>query len=134
MLILCVILLSALQISTSAALPEQVSPQWENTHMVNAQLTFDGTEGTVSVIISGDTGVTNISAETRLFYKNSAGSWVEIYMDWGYNSPNSYLAFSDTFEGTPGVEYKIEMSATVTKGDVDELIEKTATAVCPSSN
>lgn len=132
MLMLCVILLTAMSVSVSAALPEQTIPLWDNTNVFNAQLVFDGTEGIVAVSIAGQTGVTNIYADITVSYKNDDGRWI-ILEEWGQNSPRMIFSFSDTFSATAGVEYKLYVSAIVTKGNVDEFIEKTATVVCPSN-
>ena len=131
-LTLCALLLSALCTSASAALPEQVSPLWENTFAVDAQIAFEDGIGYIGIAISGKTGVTNIYADITLSYKNDDGRWI-IMEEWGHNSPGMTFGFDDTFEATAGVEYKLYVSAIVTKGNVDELIEKTATVVCPSN-
>lgn len=108
-----------------------VQPMWDNTNSFTAKINFSGTTGTVSVVINGDVGVTNITADISLYYKNTSGSWVEIEKDWDYDVDQDWLAIDESFTGVAGREYKIEVNGTVTKGGYAEEISKTATATCP---
>ena len=119
--------MSTISLTVSAALPEPITPMWDNVLSLNATLSFNGTTGNVS----GKSGVTNIDATVTLYYKNTNGVWVEQEKDWDYNTNQSLLGISETFTGARGVEYKIVVEATVTKGNVEETVSKTATATCP---
>ncbi len=130
-LLLCCILMSTISLTVSAALPDPITPMWDNVLSLNATLTFNGTTGNVSAFINGKSGVTNIDATVTLYYKNTNGVWVEQEKNWDYNTNQSLLGISETFTGARGVEYKIVVDATVTKGNVEETVSKTATATCP---
>ena len=123
--------MSTISLTVSAALPEPITPMWDNVLSLNATLSFNGTTGNVSAFINGKSGVTNIDATVTLYYKNTNGVWVEQEKDWDYNTNQSLLGISETFTGARGVEYKIVVEATVTKGNVEETVSKTATATCP---
>lgn len=106
---------------------------WDNTRGVTATLSFNGNTGNVAVTIIGKSGVTNITADIKLYYKNSSGSWVEIDKDWSYDVDQMTLTATESFAGVEGQEYKIEVSGSVTMDGYAEPISKTATATCPRS-
>ena len=129
-IMICCILFMSASVTLQAA---QVQPRWDNISYITAEIGFSRTNGTVSFIIVGDPGVSNITADIRLYYKNTSGSWVEIAKDWDYDVDQDILAISESFTGVAGREYKIEVSGTVTKNGHAESISKTATATCPRS-
>lgn len=129
--LLCCVLLSAFALPVFAAQKEPILPQWTNTSVVTAALSFQGTTGNVAVSVSGKSGVTNISAEIKLYYKVATGAWVEYPQGWVYNVDQSYFAVGESFTGLPGCEYKIELTAYVTKNGYTETVTKTATDTCP---
>ena len=130
---LCCVLATILSGVIQAAQIEPITPMWDNTSTFTAEIVFDGNSGTVSVFIYGKSGVTNITSDVQLFYKNSSGSWVEIEKDWEFSSNQSWLSISEEFSGVAGREYKIEVDATVTMNGTSEALSKTATATCPQS-
>lgn len=132
-LLVCCMLFSILPLTTFAAQPEVVYPMWDNTRGVTATLSFNGNTGNVAVTIIGKSGVTNITADIKLYYKNSSGSWVEIDKDWSYDVDQMTLTATESFAGVEGQEYKIEVSGSVTMDGYAEPISKTATATCPRS-
>ena len=87
----------------------------------------------IDVTVSGKSGVTNITATIKLYYKNSSGGWTEILKNWTYDVDQRILCESESFTAVEGREYKIVLSAHLDKNGVTETVSKTATAVCPSS-
>ena len=101
--------------ATYAALPETVEPLWDNTNIFTATLSFNGTRGTATVYVDGQSGVTDITLEIKLYYKNTSGSWIEVDKDWNYDVNSSTFAVSETFTGVSGREYKIVVKGTEPK-------------------
>lgn len=130
-LMICCIMLSIIPLAVQAARPDPILPQWTNTITASASLSFNGTTGNVTVSVVGLNGVTNITADIRLYYKDTRGSWIEIEKDWHYDVDQMTLTAPESFTGVSGREYKIEVDITVTKGGYAEPIFKTATATCP---
>lgn len=133
LVMICCLLFALVPTGVHAAQKEPVSPLWTNTNSVYAAINFNGATGNVTVSITGKNGVSNITADVKLYYKNTAGTWTEIVKGWSYDVNQMYLIVSESFTGVPGREYKIEVSATVTKNGYGESISKTATEVCPST-
>lgn len=132
-LVACIMVISALPLTTFAAVADPITPMFDNTNTFNANLSFNGSTGNVTMTIMGKSGVSNITAEIKLYYKNSTGSWIEIDKGWDYNVNQMYLTVIESFSGVAGREYKIEVSATLTKNGVAENISTTSTARCPST-
>ena len=114
-----------------AAVPEQISPMWLNTRSMTADLSFDGARGNVVVTISGESGVTNIIASIKLYYKNLNGGWTELNFNWDYDVDDQFFAMHETFVATRGYEYKVDIEATLTRNGIEETITKTITGTCP---
>ena len=129
----CCMFFCIFPVSSYAALPPQVEPQWTNTMNVSAEIYYDNNTGYVDVTVSGKSGVTNITATIKLYYKNSSGGWTEILKNWTYDVDQRILCESESFTAVEGREYKIVLSAHLDKNGVTETVSKTATAVCPSS-
>lgn len=127
----CVFMLSTMSIGIFGAVPEQISPMWNNAFTFTAEMSFVQTTGRVAVTILGQSGVNNITAEIKLYYKNTSGSWTEIPQGWNYNVNQQFLSINESFTGVAGREYKIEVEANVKKNNIVETLSKTATAVCP---
>ena len=131
---ICCMILSIMPTFVYAAQPPQVETQWDNAMGVNANISFNGTSGRVSVSVVGRTGVTNISAQVKLYYKNTSGGWTESPTDWTYNVYTMLLTKEETFTGIVGREYKIELTANIYKNGYTETVTDTATAVCTTSS
>ncbi len=129
-ILVCCMALLTMPFATYAALPETVEPLWDNTNIFTATLSFNGTRGTATVYVDGQSGVTDITLEIKLYYKNTSGSWIEVDKDWNYDVNSSTFAVSETFTGVSGREYKIVVKGTVTKAGYAETISKIATAMC----
>ena len=125
------LLFSLIPLTVHAAQVDPIQPMWDNTQTFTVNLGFNNTNGSVTVNIRGQFGVTNIAADVSLFYKNDSGRWVEIEKDWEYTTGQRDLTITEHFDGEAGQEYKIEVSATVTMNGHTEDIFKTATAICP---
>ena len=130
---ICCMIISVIPVTANAALPPQIEPQWTNTMIVHTNMSFNGSTGSVTVSITGRSGVSNISAEVKLYYKNSAGSWVDTQTSWSYSVNEISLIKVENFTGVAGREYKAVMTATVYKDGYAEPISKTATATCPTT-
>lgn len=125
--------MTIMPLTIQAVQKEPLSPMWTNVNGLDAFISFNGTTGTVLFSVVGQSGVTNISVDIKLYYKSTSGSWIEIDKDWDYNVNQMTLTAIESFDGVAGREYKIEVSGTVTKGGYAEPISKTATATCPRS-
>lgn len=128
---LCCVLFTLVPATVQAVHIEPVQPLWDNTSYITADINFNGTIGSISVFICGKSGVTNITADVSLYYKNTSGSWVEIEKNWDYDVDQDWLTIDESFTGVAGREYKIEVDGTVTKSGYAEVISKTASATCP---
>lgn len=126
----CCIMLSITPVAVQAAKPDSIVPLWTNTLSVTANLSFNDTTGNVTLSVIGRSGVTNITADIRLYYKNANGIWTEIETDWTYDVNQITLTSTETFTGIPGCLYKIEAIIHVKKASYSESITKTATATC----
>ena len=129
---MCCLLFSVISIAVNAAQEETLAPRWNNTTYITAKLIFTGTTGNVSVSVVGESSVSNITADVKLYYKNTSGRWVEDPKNWDYDVNQSWLTISETFSGTAGLEYKIEVDGIVTKNGSTESISDTSTAICPT--
>lgn len=130
-LVVCCMVMTIMPLAIQAAQKEPLNPMWTNVNGLDAFISFNGTSGTILVSVVGQSGVTNISVDIKLYYKSTSGSWIEIDKDWDYNVNQMTLTALESFSGVAGREYKIEVSGSVTKGGYAEPISKTATATCP---
>ena len=132
-IMMSIMIFSILPATVHAAQGETLIPMWDNASQITANISFSNGNGYAEVAILGKSGVTNISVDVRLFYKNATGGWTEIVKDWDYNVNQRMLSISESFNADAGREYKIEVSGTVTQNGYAEDIFKTATAICPRS-
>ncbi len=133
LLMVCCMLLSVLPVTAMAAqVPPQVEPQWTNTSGVTMHISFSDRTGYVALSIVGHSGVSNITADIQMYFKNSSGDWVEMPLSWSYDVDQMYLSVEETFTGVRGREYMAIMTATVTKGTYGEPLSKTASDTCPT--
>lgn len=128
-----VIVFSMLPATVYAAQSEPIMPMWDNASHLTAEITFISGNGKASATILGDYSVSNISVNVKLYYKKTSGAWEEIPTNWVYNVNQRMLSINESFDATPGREYKIELTGTVTVNGYAEEISKTATAICPRS-
>ncbi len=131
-IIITAVLLVSFGLSANAVVPEnEVMPLWENTSSVINAMGFNGTTGTVSCSIVGDSGTT-ITAIVRVYRQTEIGGWTYIGGKRA-SSDTRWLDFSMTYGAIEGFQYKAVLEATVTKNGVDEVITKTSYKTCPNS-
>ena len=131
-ILLCGLFMFHMSIFVGAAQPPSINPLQDNVKEITATLTFNGNTGNVTVVVLGKTNVTNITATVDLYYKTTTGSWIEIEKNWSYNVNQQTLVILESFNATPGREYKIIINGKTTKGGYEEVFSKT-TATCPSA-
>ena len=132
-ILLCGLFMFHMSIFVGAAQPPSINPLWDNVKGITATLTFNGNTGNVTVVVSGKTNVTNITATVDLYYKTTSGSWIEIEKNWSYNVNQQTMVILESFNATPGREYKIIINGKTTLGGYEEVFSKTTTATCPSA-
>lgn len=132
-LVICIMIMTIVPLTLQAAQKEPLSPMWTNIQTLMANLTFDGRNGSFAISVAGQNGVTNITAEVSLYWKNSSGVWQDTTRSWSYDVDQMTLGASDSFTGVAGREYKIVVNGTVTKNGYSESFSKSATAVCPGA-
>ena len=125
-LLVVVLLVTCLSVSVGAA-----DARWVNAAAIDDQITFSGTSGEYSAMIEGKSGVTKITAIATLYYKNSAGNWIEMSTDWSYSESSDILVIEEDFTGVSGREYKVVLDIVVYKGTSSESITQTVTKTCP---
>ena len=105
--------------------------RWDNVSSIMGGISFDRTSGNYSVVVSGASGVSKITATATLYYKNSSYEWVETSTKWTYNVDSRRLLIDEDFTGVSGREYKVELEATVYKNGYGEEVTHTSTKTCP---
>ena len=105
--------------------------RWDNVSSMIGTISFDKTSGNYSMVVSGASGVTKITATATLYYKNTSGKWVATSTKWTYNVDGSRLVIDEDFTGVSGREYKVELEATVYKNGSGEKVTNTSTKTCP---
>lgn len=101
-----------------------ISPYWMNTSSVSGNLNVNGNTANFSILINGNPNVTEISATVTLYYKNSWDNWVKTDTEWEYSINSDVLAIYETFDVTPGTEYKVELEAHVYANGITEIVTK----------
>ena len=129
-MIILTMIIMCIPVSVNSADP--IVPLWDNTHSVFATINFDGTEGTFTASIVGNSDVTDIHLMAWLYYKDSNGKWVE-QTTWGALSTSSTLGMDRTFTGVRGVEYKVDYTVYVYVGTAYDEISFTTYETCPLS-
>ena len=117
---------------TYAALPdngETVMPMWDNTDVVNIAISFpEEGYGFSECVVLGKGGVTKIVIEI-VVYKKVGLSWIQVAQK--RETINSHGGLSSCqFTPVEGATYKSTYKITVTKNNIDEVIEKEKISVC----
>lgn len=122
----CVILsmLCCMCLPASAAVPDLITPYWENASTVRVSLDFDGSTGSVYCKVMGKSGTTNIEG-TLTLYEDGVES-----ESWDMTTASSYKIVSDTVTGVKGSTYKLVLDIKVKTNGVWEDIEDEISAVC----
>ena len=117
---------------TYAALPdtgETVQPRWSNTEVVNIAISYpEKGYGFSECVVIGSTGVSKIVIEI-VVYRKVLFSWVQV-AEMQETINNYFGGSSCQFTPVEGATYKSTYKITVTKNNVDEVIEKEMTRVC----
>lgn len=125
-------------LSTVAVLPtyaavadpgETVAPMWVNTSLINISFSFpEEGYGFSECNVVGKGGVTKIVVEI-VVYKKVGLSWVQIAEK--QEVFNHYVCLSSCqFTPVEGATYKSTYKITVTKDNIDEVIEKEKISIC----
>lgn len=126
------LLASATVIPASAALPdngETVQPMWDNTSVLNIAIDFpEEGYGFSECLVLGKGAVTKIVIEI-VVYKKVGLSWVQIAEKRETIISHAGLS-SCQFAPVEGVTYKSTYKITVTKNNIDEVIEKEKISIC----
>lgn len=126
------LLASATVIPANAALPdngETVEPMWDNTSVINISFSFpEEGYGFSECTVLGKSGVTKIVIEI-VVYKKVGLSWVQVAEKQDIHHYDIALS-SCQFTPVEGATYKSTYKITVTKNNINEVIEKENIAVC----
>ena len=104
--------------------------RFSNINRVDISIIFKSGTGYVTAQIDGRADVSNITATIDLYYKGASGDWVPITTDWQYNENDSSWVASETFTGNRGTEYKVVLTAEVTRKGYSEPITKEYKSTC----
>lgn len=117
---------------TYAALPdpgETVMPLWDNTDMINIAIAFpEEGYGFSECLVLGKSGVTKIVIEI-VVYRKIGLSWVQVAELQDIINHDVALS-SCQFTPVEGATYKSTYKITVTKNNINEVIEKEKISVC----
>lgn len=131
-LVVVMMLVCSMNVSLYAASGDYEVYRWDNIVSVLDVISFDGTAGNYSAMISGASGVDKITATVTLYYKSpNNGKWLEMPRDWTYSVDDDRLIIDEDFTALSGREYKVELKATVYKDGYGEPVSKTSTKTCP---
>ncbi len=133
LVMICSILLSAFPVVSNAAVASQIEPRWTNTLATHIYVSFINSTGYVTTTIDGHNGVSNITVEIKLYYKNSRDNWIDTHNSWTYSVDDMSFATVEHFTPVAGRTYKAVFTATVYKDGYGEVITDSATATCPSN-
>lgn len=126
MAILTVFLCMVMPINAAIAEPD-VEPLWDNTATITLTLGFPD-QGYADATIVGKSGVSKIIIDIYV-YRQSGSSW--IYVAEEHKTINGmYGVISCQFTPINGAYYKADYTFTVTKNNVDEVINKTKYRTC----
>jgi hypothetical protein len=117
---------------TYAALPdpgETVEPMWDNTDIINIAISFpEEGYGFSECLVVGKSDVTKIVIEI-VVYKKVGLSWLQVAEKQETINRHGGLS-SCQFTPVEGATYKSTYKITVTKNNINEVIEKENIAVC----
>lgn len=104
--------------------------RFSNINRVDLSIIFKSGTGYVTAQIDGRADVSNITATIDLYYKGTSGDWIPITTDWQYNENDSSWVASETFTGKRGTEYKVVLTAEVSRKGYGEPITKEYKGTC----
>ena len=127
-LIITGILLLSCCVEIQAALPDIIAPQWVNINKMTNTISFDGTDGSASATLTGESGTTSMSGTLKV-YKETDRGWVFVASD-SDSVTGKTMQLSVDFTGVSGGYYKSVFTVTVTRNGVDETETMTDYATC----
>lgn len=131
LLLIGCIIISCLCGSISAANSDSYDLyRWTNILSVEGRISFDGTDGNYSMVITGVSDVSKITATAKLYYKSANGNWVEDPKNWTYSVDDYELIVDEDFKGVKGRDYKVIIDASVYRKGSSEKVTKTSTGTC----
>ena len=127
MVIVTVLMCTAMPIQAAVVQPD-VEPMWDNTNTIIIGLSFPN-NGCAEASVCGKTGVTQITIDICV-YRQSGNSW--IYVTEAHKTVTNKMTCALGCQFTPinGAYYRADFTFTITKGGVDEIIEKTKYKTC----
>ena len=127
-LVIAGILLLSCCIGVGAAVPEIVTPMWDNINTMNNSINFSGTDGVAQASVFGKSGTTAVSGTLEV-YKQTTNGWEFVGSDSDSVS-GIYMSLQVAFDGEEGEYYKAVFEVSVTRNGVVEPETKTVYKTC----
>lgn len=127
-LVIAGILLLSCCIGVGAAVPEIVTPMWDNINTMNNSINFSGTDGVAQASVFGKSGTTAVSGTLEV-YKQTTNGWEFVGSDSDSVS-GIYMSLQVAFDGEEGEYYKAVFKVSVTRNGVVEPETKTVYKTC----
>lgn len=122
------ILLLSCCIGVGAAVPEIITPMWDNINNLSSNISFDGTDGYAQGTVFGKSGTSGISGTLEV-YKQTSNGWEFVGSDSDSVSGN-FMTLKVEFDGKEGEYFKSVFSVSVTRNGVVEPETKTVYKTC----
>lgn len=107
-----------------------IMPMWENISIIKNSISFNGTSGTATGYVCGDSGTTSISGTLKVYKQTSSGAWSLVGYDSGTSTSISLLLTAN-FTAVSGTYYKSVLTTTVYINGVGESETSTSYKTCP---
>lgn len=124
-----IVVIYCLCLSVYAATPETIAPLWDNINVITNDITFNGTNGNATAMITGKPGTTEIIGTVAVYQK--VGTKWEYVDQCSDSNEDSYLFLSVDFTAESEVEYKSVLNILVTRNGMNEVETDTTYATCP---
>ena len=116
------LILSTVFILTFQAGSIGIDPYWANLTSLDVGLSFSSGKGTISGVVIGNTGTTQITANAVLECLNSNGTYTRVASWNNYSVSGDLLVISETCYVTRGYTYRLTITTTVYKNGVGETV------------
>ncbi|ATW26328.1 hypothetical protein [Candidatus Formimonas warabiya] len=93
-----------------------ITPYWQNTDSIKAELSFSGAEANAYARVLGKVGVTKITATVTLQRKSTSGTLTTVKTWSGLEEMGNELVCNESYYVTRGYTYRLTISAKVYKG------------------
>lgn len=123
-IVLAILMVSCLASSVLAVSIVPIEPLWDNVNRVSCEISFDGTEGTVYCDITAISSATSITGTLTLY---ESGREIN---SWDIDSDLPFVTINESFTGTKGRTYTLELEAAVTARGSSETITRTVSEKC----